>query len=135
METSVYIPKWLSLVCCQNSAADLNSNSIQTIWVESTFLTASYYKEYLGFRIVFRNPLKRNSQILLKKNRNWVFVRAIDPNKPMNNQRLNLHLHQVDKEYSLLCNKVWIVKPFHFKSKEKFIIKDCNGIKIVYNSN
>lgn len=135
MEASIHFSKWLSYILCQTSTTKHHNNFIQTIWVESAYLTASYYREYLGFSIVLRNPLKRNSQVLIKNGYNWVLIRPFDSNKPVYSQRINLYSHRVDLDYEQLYNKVRVIKPFHLDSNQNLVVEDCNGIEIVYNSN
>ena len=132
MLMSINLPKWLSYIACPNCVAMPSGFRISTIWVESTNLTALYYKEYLGFKIIFRNPMKRNRPMLIMKNRNMVLIKAIDIGKPVNSQRLTLYFSRVDKEYSQLCRKVWLVKPM---IDNYFLMKDCNGIEIAYCTN
>jgi len=135
MEASIHFSKWLSYLVCHTSTPKHHNNFIQTIWVESAHLTTSYYKEYLGFRIILRNPLKRNSQVLIKKGSNWVLIRPFDSNKPVYSQRINLYSHRVDLDYARLYSKVWVKKPFRSDSNQNLVVEDCNGIEIVYNSN
>ena len=131
MLMSINIRKWLSYISFPNCVVKHNGCSIPTIWVESTNLTASYYKGYLGFKIILRNPMKRNCPILIIKNLNMVLIKPIDTNKPINNQRLTLYLRRIDIEYSQLSRRVWVVKPM---INNDFLVKDCNGIEIVYCS-
>ncbi len=132
MLISISIPKWLSYISCSNCMAKHSGWIIPTIWVESTNLTASYYKEYLGFKIILKNPIKRNCPILIIKNRNVVLIKAINSHNQKKNQRLTLNLRRIDIEYLLLRRKVWVVSPM---INNYFLVKDCNGIEIVYNTN
>ena len=134
MDSSINLLKCLSFIAYQNCTAKFNGYSIPIICVESPILTASYYKEYLGFGIIYRSPMNRNSSVLIKKNSNWVLIKPIDSKKPICNQKLVLYSHRIDKEYSQLCNKVLVVKPFNSDLKEKFLIKDCNGMEIAFCS-
>ncbi len=132
MELAINRHGLFPLTCCPNDGIKHVAISIPTIWVESPRLTAAYYREYLGFKIILRNPFIRNSTILIYKNRNLVRIKAIDSHKPINSQRLTLYLQRIDIEYSQLCKKVWVIRPL---INNDFLVKDCNGIVIVYCTN
>ena len=132
METSVSIPKWLSYFSCHRCQITHTGFMIPKVWVESTNLTASYYREYLGFKIVFRNPFNKNGSILIKRKSNWVLIKTISSEISANNQRLTIYLSRIEKEYFRICSMVWVVKPYNLGSKKMFLIKDCNGMEIVY---
>lgn len=125
--------KWMfSSLCPCLGLKKCQSYIFPTIRVESPILTASYYREYLGFSIIFRNPLNRNGSILLNRKGNLIHIKAIEQGRTIESQRLSLFLRFTDIEYSKLSQKVWVIKPYCSKTKEKFIIKDCNGIEIAY---
>jgi hypothetical protein len=135
MEMTINLPKWLSFFLHPLVSKKHKGYTIPTILVESPSLTASYYKEYLGFKIVYRNSFKRNGSIMILKESNLVLIKANDINKRNDSQRLILYLRRIDLEYNHLCKKVRFVKQNNSKSKENFIIKDCNGIEIAYFTN
>ncbi len=99
----INIPKWLFSVLYLRGPLRIHDYRITTIWVESPILTASYYKEYLGFELIFRNPMNRNSSILIKRKCNWISIKTIDSTIPINSQKITLNFHRIDKEYYQLC--------------------------------
>lgn len=134
MEYSICQPRLLTYIGTFNNITKRYCNLIPTIWVESNILTASYYKQYLGFSIIFRNPLIKNGLILMTKKGNWIIIKKKEVDKQLRQQKLSIFLRNTQIEYSTLYNKVWVVKPFGSKDEDNFIIKDCNGIEIAYRS-
>lgn len=132
MEAHGCIHKWLSHFMKGNTS-NVKSFVVPTIWVDSPELTASYYKNYLGFIRIISCPIK--GSILLKNDKNWLLVKPILNNFVSENQRLKLYSKNVKEDYSLVFDKVRIVIPYSAESIEKFTIKDCNGIEIEYCAN
>lgn len=132
MEAYGCIHKWFSHLINGNNSNE-NSFVIPTIWVDSPELTASYYKNYLGFSKIISCPIK--GFILLKNNKNWLLVKPILSNFANKNQRLKFYSKNIEEDYTLVYDKVRVIKTNKIKSIEKFTIKDCNGIEIEYCTN
>ena len=131
MEVYGCIQKWFSQLMKSNSS---NKGFVfPTIWVDSPELTASYYKNYLGFCRIISCPIK--GTILLKNDKNWLLVKPILNNFVSENQRVKLYSKNIKDEYSFVYEKVRIVRPYSAESIGKFTIKDCNGIEIEYCAN
>ncbi len=131
MEVQGCIHKWVSKMI-KGSRSIETSLSIPTIWVDSPELTASYYKNYLGFSWLISCPLK--GSILLKNDKNWLLIKPTLNNFEHENQHLKLISKNIKEDYSLVYDKVRVIRPYSLKSIEKFIIIDCNGIEIEYCS-
>lgn len=132
MEAYGCIHKWFNHLIIFNN---LNSKSfvIPTIWVDSPELTASYYKNYLGFTRIISCPIK--GSILLKNDKNWLLVKPILNNFVGENQRLKLYSKNLKDDYFLVYDKVRVIRPYSSESISNFTIKDCNGIEIEYCAN
>lgn len=136
---SINLSKWLFNIPCPIWPMIETGFNIPTIWVDSPKLTASYYKEYLGFKVI-RNPFIRRRSLLLYRKKSWILVKTTDCFDYQNSinknryQKITLHTLKIDLEYSSLVDKVWIVKPMSTLNSngKNFTIKDCNGIEIVY---
>ncbi|NOU18684.1 MAG: hypothetical protein HOO91_14095 [Bacteroidales bacterium] len=112
---------------------------IPIIWVESSKLTSSYYKEYLGFRIITWKYNHQGMDILLKKQNNLIWIKQLDIEKQKSiriyqTQKITIFLSNFESEYNNLSQRVKLIKPID-KLKNKnttFTIRECNGIDIVY---
>ena len=132
MEASISFNKWLVHILRSKEGTALGGCNFPTIWVDSPELTASYYKSYLGFSRLISCPLK--GSILLKNNKNWLLVKPNMSNFESKTQRIKFFSRNLKEDYSLIYDKVRVVRPYSAKSIEKFTIKDCNGIEIEYCS-
>lgn len=121
-----------------NSIVEISRHGykVPIVWVESANLTASYYKEYLGFTKLFKDPFKKDQTILLWKESNliWVKSKNVIGYSEKRDQRVIIQTSNIEKEYSILVKKVRIAKPMlsFNRNIKTFSIFDCNGIEIVY---
>lgn len=134
----IEVPKWLIE---RTFTLNLCNKRFQTIWVESPNLTASYYREYLGFWVILRKGNHQKMVILLYRQGNWIWLKAIEFNKHIKTdycqtQRITIHTRNIETEYTKLSEKARFVKPIDHKNNEKkwFAIKDCNGNEIIYTA-
>lgn len=132
MEAYECIHRWFSHLM-QGNTSNVKGFVVPTIWVDSPELTASYYKNYLGFSRIISCPIK--GIILLKNDKNWLLVKPILNNFVSEDQHVKLYTRKIKDDYSLVYDKVRIVRPYSAESIEKFTIKDCNGIEIEYCAN
>jgi hypothetical protein len=112
---------------------------IPIIWVESPKLTSSYYKEYLGFRIITGKKNNQGMDILVKKQSNLIWIKQLTIEKQKNieiyqTQKIIIFLSNFESEYNNLLQMVKLIKPIDnlINKNTSFTIKDCNGIDIVY---
>ncbi len=139
MLVQMSICRWLCKLLCPKSFLHAMDKKIPIIWVESPKLTSSYYKEYLGFRIIIWKNNHQGMDILLKKQNNLIWIKQLDIEKLKcigiyQTQKITIFLSNFESEYNNLLQRVRLVKPID-KLKNKntsFTIKDCNGIDIVY---
>lgn len=129
MEVNGCIHKWFSHLM-QGNTSNVKSFVVPTIWVDSPDLTASYYQNYLGFSRLISCPF--NAAILLKNDKNWLLIKPILSNFVHEDQRLKFFSRNIKEDYSLIYDKVRVIRPYTSNSIEKFTIKDCNGIEIEY---
>ncbi|HCT30990.1 MAG TPA: hypothetical protein DIW31_09715 [Bacteroidales bacterium] len=132
METAISFNRWLTHILRSKKGTAFGDCNFPTIWVDSPELTASYYKSYLGFNHIIACPLK--SSILLKKDKNWLLIKPNAKNRQNVNQKITICSNNLKLDYSLVFDKVRVVKPYTPELIEKFSIKDCNGIEIEYCS-
>ncbi|NVO11851.1 MAG: hypothetical protein HXX16_17970 [Bacteroidales bacterium] len=107
---------------------------IPIIWVESPRLTSSYYKEYLGFRILTWKNNQKGMDILLKKQNNLIWIKQLDKSLVTKQiQKITIFLSNIESEYSNLSQRVRLVKPIDKLNNKNtfFTVRDCNGIDIV----
>jgi hypothetical protein len=140
-QLSLRIPRWFMELSCPHLTAPDKSQGIQTIWVKNPILTASYYKEYLGFRTLFRKGRKKKISILLYKNGNLVWVESaffddLNIDDSIQIQKITVYSKNIETDYLDLLEKVRIVKPINqiINRHKSFVVMDCNGIEIVYCS-
>lgn len=134
MECLISHPSWLRSIIYPTNETKLSGDSIPIIWVESPILTASFYRQYLNFSLVFRNLFQKNGATLLFRKGNFVFIKASKQGKPIEQQKLFIFMKNTDNEYTNLLTKVVLIRPYCATGKEKFVIKDCNGIEVAYCS-
>lgn len=117
---------------------DLDNKHTIQIKVDSPALSASYYKEYLGFRVI-KGTFLRRYEIIVKNGINHIIFSSM--NESLNHEtitiesiNLNFNSSEIEEEYYKIKEKVRIVAPMTLleSGKKIFEIKDCNGIKIVY---
>ena len=139
MLVQMSICRWLYELIYPLSFFHIVDKKIPIIWVESPKFTSSYYKEYLGFKIIKRKNNQQGMDILLKKQNNLIWIKQLDIEKQKStrtnpSQKVTIFLSNIESEYNNLTQRVRLVKPFD-KLKNKntsFTIRDCNGIDIVY---
>jgi len=139
MLVQISIFRWLYNLLCPLSFLHVMDKKIQIIWVESPKLTSSYYKEYLGFKIITWRKNNHGMDILLKKQSNLIWIKQLDIEKQkiieiFQTQKITIFLSNFESEYNNLLQMVKLIKPIdNFKIKNtSFTIQDCNGIDIVY---
>jgi hypothetical protein len=140
LQLSVNIPKWLVDLHCTFHQTTKKSKAIQTIWVENPKLTASYFKEYLGFYIVAKAGRGRNNTILIHRMGNWICIKSTlnKSTLALANQvpKVTLRIKNIEKEYLNRIGSVMMIKHLdqYMAGEKLFIAKDCNGTEIVYCS-
>lgn len=135
MHSNCCVTKWFGSICCSTDFAQSENKVIPEIQVESTELTASYYKEYLGFRIIKKQKKDSKYVVLVEKNLNFVWLTPLKTsNKQPKNQYLFLNTQNIEADYNSLRDKVRLISKISSatSSSRSFTIQDCNGINIVY---
>lgn len=135
-QSTCCVSNWLNNIACPLHFTQHESKNIPEVLVESPELTASYYKEYLGFRIIKKQNRENKSFYLLENRLNFIWLAPFKKkheqiNKP---QQIIVNTHNIESEYNYLKGKTKLVKPLTLgvKGERTFAIKDCNGIDIVY---
>jgi hypothetical protein len=106
--------------------------SIPVIRVESPRLTTSYYKEYLGFKVVVKYPVLSKNEFLVQKNNNLIWIKPIGNSNISPIKKLTIYTRNIDKEYNKLFSKVRILTPNNKNLTNSFSIIDCNGMEIEF---
>ncbi len=139
MLVQMSICRWLYKLVSQLSFLHVIGKKNQIIWVESPKLTSSYYREYLGFRIITWKKNNQGVDILLKKQSNLIWIKQLTIEKQKiieiyQTQKIIIFLSNFEFEYNNLLQMVRLIKPIgNLKNKNtSFTIRDCNGIDIVY---
>jgi hypothetical protein len=141
-QVSVCMPKWMSKILYEPYIMQKWSNKIPTVFVDSPNLTASYYREYLDFRIILRYSSFKGKTVLLQKGKNLIWVKSIKlydnqfDNIEFKFQKIMIYSRRIENDYTSLIDKVKLVKPLQVSGTDlkTFSILDCNGIEIVYTN-
>lgn len=137
-----HAPRWMSKILYEPFILKRRSNSIPTIFVDSPHLTASYYREYLGFRELFRYSGFNGKSVLLQKGRNLIWVESnMFKSEQLSNtehkfQKISIRSSMIEDEFKSLSDKVKFAKSLNASEADlkTFSILDCNGIEIVYTN-
>ncbi|MHC1704450.1 MAG: VOC family protein [Tenuifilaceae bacterium] len=138
--TTYGIAKWFEDIPCPRRLVNFIREDFPQIEVESPELTASYYKEYLGFKAFKKSIISEGEYFILNGNNIIKLISKENSNtkksKTNNNQYFNIYSKDIESDYQILKEKTWILEPLSLsKDGEKtFTIKDCNGINLVYTS-
>jgi hypothetical protein len=139
-QMSFNIPKWFVYLLCPLHQPKEKRKGIQTIWVENPKLTASFYKQYLGFYIVAKKNWGSNNAILIYRMGNWIWLKSAF-NQPTlsginQEQKVTLRIRNIETEYLNGLDRLMITKHLDLSMVDRrlFIAKDCNGTEIVYCS-
>lgn len=131
----ICLPKWLAAFQGYSFKLGIKKKRIQTIFVDKPYLSSLYFKEYLGYRILFRIGKSNKITILIYKHRNLIMVKW-NNESISKKQSIMVTTNSIENDYKALLGKVRFVKHLSSSnSKPKFfVISDCNGIDIVYKA-
>ena len=138
--TSYRKAKWYKDLPSPRRLVNLIREDFPQIEVESPELTASYYKEYLGFKTFKKNILSQGEYFIINRNNLIKFIAkensSTKSSKANNNQCFFIYSKDIESDYQILKEKTWILQHLSLSKdgKKTFIIKDCNGINLVYTS-
>lgn len=110
---------------------------IPTIHAECTALTASYYKEYLGFKQVKQQASQCGTTYLLKDHENYLWLSPLEDHidsQIVSSQRVYLLSSRIELDFAELREKVRVLQPLNANGsgRKTFTIIDCNGVELTY---
>jgi len=121
---------------CPKLVPAFSCEKIQTLWVDSPLLSASYYKEYLGFSVLFRCCRKDRGEVLIHKKGNFIrlktFKKDSQGNGKFQGQIVTIYSNEITNEYQSLKSRVRVKQTINPIINDSFSLIDCNGIEVVY---
>ncbi len=138
--TAYGITKWFEDIPCPLRFVNFIREDFPQIEVESPELTASYYKEYLGFKAFKKNIVSEGEYFIFNRNNIIKLISKENSrtktSKTNNNQCFFIYSKDIESDYQILKEKTWILEHISLSKdgQKTFTIKDCNGINLVYTS-
>lgn len=121
---------------CPKLVPAFQCNDIPIVWVDSPYLSAAFYREYLGFKVILKKSRGKGDEILVNRKGNLIWLKPLMNSgfteKEVNNQIVTIYSKAITNDYESVKEKVRITSSFNAKVEDRFSVIDCNGIEIVF---
>lgn len=124
---------------CPKLVPTFQSDNIPIVWVDSPYLSAAFYREYMGFKVILKKSREKGDEILVNRKGNLIWLKPFTSSgfteKELNNQIVTIYSKAITNDYKSIKEKVRVTSSFDSKVEDRFSVIDCNGIEIVFKSN
>ena len=123
---------------CPKLVPAFQCDDIPVVWVESPYLSASFYREYLGFKVLLKKSREKGDEILVNRKGNLIWLKPFTNSgfteKEVSHQIVTIYSKAITNDYESIKEKARITSSFNSKVEDRFSVIDCNGIEIVFKS-